>query len=38
MQAFVKQRSKVIGKNLGWIVFTIPPYSPKLNQIEHTFE
>ena len=24
-------------KKLGWVVFIIPPYSPELNQIEHTF-
>ena len=24
-------------KKLGWVVFTIQPYSPELNQIEHTF-
>ena len=28
---------KILVKKLGWIVFTIPPYSPELNQIEHTF-
>ena len=28
---------KLLIKKLGWVVFTIPPYSPKLNQIEHTF-
>ena len=26
-----------IMKKLNWVVFTIPPYSPELNQIEHTF-
>ena len=28
---------KLLVKKLGWVVFTIPPYSPGLNQIEHTF-
>ena len=28
---------KFLVKKLGWVVFTIPPYSPELNQIEHTF-
>ena len=28
---------KLLVKKLGWGVFTIPPYSPELNQIEHTF-
>ena len=28
---------KILVKKLGWVVFTIPPYSPELNQIEHTF-
>ena len=28
---------KYLVKKLGRIVFTIPPYSPELNQIEHTF-
>ena len=28
---------KLLVKKLGWVVFTIPPYSPELNQIEHTF-
>ena len=28
---------KLLVKKLKWIVFTIPPYSPELNQIEHTF-
>ena len=26
---------KLLVKKLGWVVFTIPPYSHKLNQIEH---
>ena len=25
-------------KLLNWIVFTFPPYSPELNEAEHTFE
>ena len=29
---------KLFAKNLGWVVFMIPPYSLELNQIEHTFE
>ena len=29
---------KLLVKKLGWVVFKIPPYSPELNQIEHTFE
>ena len=28
---------KLLVKKLGWIVFTIPPHSPELNQIEHAF-
>ena len=28
---------KLLVKKLRWVVFTIPSYSPKLNQIEHTF-
>ena len=28
---------KILVKKLGCVVFTIPPYSPELNQIEHTF-
>ena len=28
---------KLMVKRLLWVVFTIPPYSPELNQIEHTF-
>ena len=28
---------KLLVKKLGWVVFTIPPYSLELNQIEHTF-
>ena len=28
---------KLLAKKLRWVVFTIPPYSPELNQIEHTF-
>ena len=28
---------KILVKKLGWVVFTIPPYSHELNQIEHTF-
>ena len=28
---------KLLVKKLGWVVFTIPPYSSELNQIEHTF-
>ena len=28
---------KLLVKKLGWVVFKIPPYSPELNQIEHTF-
>ena len=39
MQAFKKKTKevKVLVKKLGWVVFTIQPYSPELNQIEHTF-
>ena len=28
---------KQLIKKLKWVAFTIPPYSPELNQIEHTF-
>ena len=28
---------KLLIKKLKWVAFTIPPYSPELNQIEHTF-
>ena len=28
---------KFLVKKLRWVVSTIPPYSPELNQIEHTF-
>ena len=28
---------KLLVKKLGWVEFTIPPYSPEFNQIEHTF-
>ena len=28
---------KQLIKKLKWIAFIIPPYSPELNQIEHTF-
>ena len=31
------KRVRVIMILLKWVVFTIPPYSPELNQIEHTF-
>ena len=31
------KKDKIIIKKLKWVVFTIPPYSPELNQIEHTF-
>ena len=31
------KKVRVIMKKLKWVVFTIPPYSPELNQIEHTF-
>ena len=31
------KKVKQLVKKLKWIVFTIPPYSPELNQIEHTF-
>ena len=37
MQLFIKKKAKLFVKKLKWIVFTIPPYSPELNQIEHTF-
>ena len=29
---------KLLVKKLRRVVFTIPSYSPELNQIEHTFE
>ena len=32
-----KKRRKLLVKKLGWVVFTIPPYSSELNQTEHTF-
>ena len=28
---------KLLVKKLGWVVFTIPSYSPELNQKEHPF-
>ena len=31
------KKVKFLIKKLGWVVFTIPPYSPEINQIEHTF-
>ena len=31
------KKVRIIIKRLKWVVFTIPPYSPELNQIEHTF-
>ena len=31
------KKVKLLVKKLKWVVFTIPPYSPELNQIEHTF-
>ena len=31
------KKVRVIMKKLKWVVFTIPPYSPELNQKEHTF-
>ena len=31
------KKVKLLVKKLKWIVFTIPPYSSELNQIEHTF-
>ena len=31
------KKVKQLVKKLKWIVFTIPPYSPELNQIKHTF-
>ena len=38
MQVFIKQKKvKLLMKKLGLVVFTITPYSPELNQIEHTF-
>ena len=32
------KKVRIIIKRLKWVVFTIPPYSPELNQIEHTFD
>ena len=29
---------KLLVKKLGWVVLTIPSYSPELNQIEHNLE
>ena len=31
------KKVKIIMKKLNWVVFIIPPYSPELIQIEHTF-
>ena len=31
------KKVKLLVKKLRWVVFTIPPYSPELNKIEHTF-
>ena len=31
------KKVRIIIKKLNWVVFTIPPYYPELNQIEHTF-
>ena len=31
------KKVKLLVKKLRWVVFSIPPYSPELNQIEHTF-
>ena len=31
------KKVRIIMKKLNWVVFTIPPYSPGLNQIKHTF-
>ena len=31
------KKVRIIMKKLNWVMFTIPPYSPELNQIEHTF-
>ena len=31
------KKVRLLIKKLKWVVFTIPPYSPELNQIEHTF-
>ena len=31
------QEVKLLVKKLGWVVFTISPYSHELSQIEHTF-
>ena len=28
---------KLLVKKLGWVIFTIPPYSSEFNQIEHIF-
>ena len=32
-----KKAVKQLNKKLKWVAFTIPPYFPELNQIEHTF-
>ena len=31
------KKVRIIMKKLNWVVFIIPPYSPELNQLEHTF-
>ena len=31
------KKVKLLVKKLRWVAFSIPPYSPELNQIEHTF-
>ena len=31
------KEAKLIVKKLGWALFTIPSYSPKLNKIENIF-
>ena len=31
------KKVRIIMKKLKWVVFTITPYFPELNQIEHTF-
>ena len=31
------KKVRIIMKKFNWVVFTIPPYSPELNQIEHKF-
>ena len=31
------KKVRIIMKKLKWVVFTVPPYSPELIQIEHTF-